>query len=134
MGNRVSRWLADACALIDFYTEEPHLPAKVHSVLADEPGSVAVAATTIWEIAIKTARGKLPDIRALGHPTLAAMLQAHGFELQPLDAATAEHAARLPSIHADPYDRALVALAQRSGRTVLTSDAAIGRYGVPVLW
>ena len=57
------------------------------------------------------------------------MLQAHGFELQPLDAATAEQVACLPAIHADPFDRALVALAQRSGRTVLTSGAVIGRYG-----
>lgn len=134
MGHRVSRWLADACALIDFYTEEPDLPARVHAVFADEPGSVAVAATTIWEIAIKTARGKLSDIRTGGHATLAGMLRAHGFELQPLDAATAEQAARLPLLHADPFDRALVALAQRSGRTVLTSDAVIARYGVPVAW
>jgi PIN domain nuclease of toxin-antitoxin system len=130
----VSRWLADACALIDLYTEEPHLPARVRDVLADEPGSVAVVATTIWEIALKTARGKLPDIRTNGHTTLAGMLQSHGFELQPLDAATVDQAARLPAIHADPVDRALVALAQRSGRTVLTSDAVIGRYGVPVEW
>ena len=62
------------------------------------------------------------------------MLRSHGFELRPLDAATAEQAARLPSVHADPFDRALVALAQRGGLTVLTSDAAIARYGVPVLW
>ena len=52
----------------------------------------------------------------------------------PLDAATAEQATGLPPLHADPFDRALIALAQRSGRTVLTSDAMIGRYGVPVWW
>ena len=62
------------------------------------------------------------------------MLQAHGFTLLPLDAATAEHAANLPPFRADPFDRALVAVAQRSGRTVLTSDAVIARYGVPVRW
>ena len=62
------------------------------------------------------------------------MLGSHGFDLVALDAATAEQAARLPPLHADPFDRALVALAQRTGRTVLTSDAVIGRYGVPVQW
>ena len=57
------------------------------------------------------------------------MLAAHGFDLLDLDAATAEQAANLPPLHADPFDRTLVALAQRTGRTVLTSDAMIGRYG-----
>ena len=134
MGHRLSAYLADACALIDFYTADPTLPASVRSLLQDNASEVAVAATTVWEIAIKTARGKLSDIRVGAHASLAGMLQAHGFTLLPLDAATAEQAANLPSFHADPFDRALVAVAQRSGRTVLTSDAMVARYGVPVRW
>jgi PIN domain nuclease of toxin-antitoxin system len=130
----LSPYLADACALIDFYTADPSLPGSLRSLLADNAPEVAVAATTVWEIAIKTARGKLSDIRVGPHASLAGMLQAQGFALLPLDAATAEHAANLPPFHADPFDRALVAAAQRSGRTVLTSDAAIARYGVPVRW
>ena len=62
------------------------------------------------------------------------MLHAHGFDLVPLDPATAEQAAGLPRLHANPFDRALVAVAQRTGRMVLTSGAVIGRYGVPVRW
>lgn len=134
MGHRLSRWLADACALIDFYRAAPNFPDGVRALLENEAGEVAVAATTIWEIAIKTARGKLSDIRTGGHATLTSMLTAHGFDLLSLDPATAEQAAGLPLLHADPFDRALVALAQRSGRTVLTSDTIIGRYGVPVEW
>lgn len=45
---------------------------------------------------------------------------------------SASAAADLPPFHANPSYRAPVALAQRSGRTVLTSDAMVGRYGVPV--
>jgi PIN domain nuclease of toxin-antitoxin system len=130
----LSRWLADACALVGFYRSAPKFPACVRALMEDDAAEVAVAATTVWEIAIKTARGKLSDIRVGAHASLADMLQAHGFTLLTLDAATAEHAANLPPIHADPFDRALVAVAQRSGRTVLTSDAAIARYGVPVRW
>lgn len=130
----MSRWLADACALIGFYRAAPDFPANVRRLLEDHSTDVAVGAATVWEIAVKTARGKLPDIRTAGHATLAAMLEAQGFELLPLDPATAEQAANLPPLHADPFDRALIALAQRSGRTVLTSDAMIGRYGVRVSW
>jgi PIN domain nuclease of toxin-antitoxin system len=130
----LSAWLTDACALVNFYTAAPTLPADVRSLLEANAPEIAVAATTVREIAIKTARGKLSDIRTGGHASLAAMLQAHGVTLLPLDAATAEPATNLPPFHADPFDRALVALAQCSGRTVLTSDATVARYGVPVRW
>ena len=109
MGHRLSRWLADACALIGFYGSAPDFPAGVRALLESRSGEVAVAATTIWEIGIKTARDKLVDIRSGGHATLSGMLETHGFDLLALDAGTAEQAARLSALHADPFDRALVA-------------------------
>jgi PIN domain nuclease of toxin-antitoxin system len=90
MGHRLSRWLADACAVIGLYRSTPNFPIPVRALLEDDPEQVAVAATPVWEIAIRTASGKLPNIRTGGHATLAGMLQAHGFDLLPLDAATAE--------------------------------------------
>ena len=132
MGHRLSRWLADASALVGFYGSTPNFPARVRALIEDDPVEVAVVATTVWAIAIKTARGKLSDFRVGAHASLATMLQAHGFTLLALDAATAVQAANLPPFHADPFDRALVAAAQRSGRAVLTSDAMIARYGVSV--
>jgi PIN domain nuclease of toxin-antitoxin system len=130
----LSRWLADAYAMIGFYPSAPNFTAGARALLENESGEVAVAATTVWEICIKTARGKLVDIHSGGHATLSGMLETHGFDLLALDAGTAEHAARLPALHANPFDRALVALAQRTGRTVLASDAIVGHYGVLVSW
>jgi PIN domain nuclease of toxin-antitoxin system len=106
----------------------------VRHILESQPDDVGIAATTVWELAIKTACGKLPDIRIGGHATLSAMLRTQGFDLLPLDPATAEHAAGFPPLHADPFDRALVAVAQRTGRTLLTQDAIMARYGVAVQW
>jgi PIN domain nuclease of toxin-antitoxin system len=85
-------------------------------------------------MSIKAALGKLVDLRDPTYPTLTDMLVAHGYAMLPFDHATAEQAANLPPLHADPFDRALVAAAQRTGRTVLTSDRAIAAYGVPVRW
>jgi PIN domain nuclease of toxin-antitoxin system len=130
----LSAWLADACALIGYYRAAPAFPAELRELIEHDPAKIAVAATTVWEIAIKTARGKRADIRTSGHASLTDMLQAHGFTLLPLDATTAEQAGNLPPFPADPFDRALAAVAQRSGRTVLTSDAVIAQYGVPARW
>ena len=45
-----------------------------------------------------------------------------------LDAALLCAAADLPLIHRDPFDRVLVAMAQRDGLTILTSDRLIPKY------
>jgi PIN domain nuclease of toxin-antitoxin system len=127
-------YLADACALVGFYRNAPAFPRALRSLLTDDTSDVAVVATTVWEISIKVALGKLADIREPGFATLTDMLAASGYVMLPFDHATAEQAANLPPLHADPFDRALVATAQRTGRTVLTSDRAIARYGVPVSW
>lgn len=127
-------YLADACALIDFYTGDPALPTSLRAVIENETPKVAVVATTVWEIAIKTRLGKLVDVTTPEHRTLADMLRAQGYELLPFDRDTAEQAAALPLLHKDPFDRALIAAAQRTRRSVLTSDAIIRRYDVSVRW
>jgi PIN domain nuclease of toxin-antitoxin system len=134
MGRRLSLWLADACALIDFYVGAADFPPALRTLIESATTEVGVLATTVWEIAIKTQLGKLVDIREPGYPTLTAMLEAQGYALLPFDHATAEEAAALPRLHGDPFDRALVAAARRTGRTVLTSDRAIAQYGVAVRW
>jgi PIN domain nuclease of toxin-antitoxin system len=130
----LSLYVADACALIGYFRDAPAFPAALRSLIEGSTGSIAALATTVWEIAIKTRRGKLVDVREPEFATLGDMLRAQGFTLLPFDHATAEQAANLPPLHGDPFDRALVAAAQRTGRTVLTSDWIIGRYGVPVRW
>ncbi len=134
MGNRVRLYLADACALIGFFRSAPKFPADLRSLIEDCPDSIAISATTVWEIAIKVQLGKLADIREPSFPTLTDMLVAEGYTMLPLDHVTAEQAACLPPIHGDPFDRALIATAQRTGRTILTSDRIFARYGIPVRW
>jgi len=130
----VRLYLADACALIGYHGAAPRFPLALRTLIDDRADTVAVLATTLWEIGIKTALGKLTDLRHPSHASLVDTLAAQGYVLLPFDHATAEQAANLPPLHADPFDRALVAAAQRTGRTVLTSDRAIAGYGVPVRW
>ena len=43
------------------------------------------------------------------------------------------HVATPPTVHADPFDRLLVAQTQIEGMTMLTRDPLIRRYTVPVI-
>jgi PIN domain nuclease of toxin-antitoxin system len=52
----LSRRLADACALVGFYRSVPKFSTGIRALMEADTAEVAVPATTVWEIAVKTAR------------------------------------------------------------------------------
>lgn len=90
---------------------------------------VWVSSVSGWEIAIKTALGRL----RLDEP-LPVLLSADDFTELPM---TLGHAARLealPPHHSDPFDRMLAAQALCEKATLVTTDRAFAPYGVTTLW
>ncbi len=120
------RLLLDTHAFL--WWEQGKLPKRVIKRI-QQADAVYVSAATGWEIAIKQSLGKLP-----GRADIAALVEEHGFS--PL-AITFEHtdAVRdLPPLHADPFDRLLVAQASVEGLVLVTKDERIAAYGVRVIW
>jgi PIN domain nuclease of toxin-antitoxin system len=89
---------------------------------------VFVSAASAWEVAIKTSLGRLtlPDSMAAG-------VTASGFVRLDIGFSHAERAGALPRHHGDPFDRMLVAQALVEGLTLVTHDATLSAYGVPLL-
>lgn len=118
------RYLIDTHVLLWALNNDSRLSASHRSIFAND-ANVVVSAVTILEVAIKKSLGKL----VLG-VDLVAFLQEKGIEILPM---TEKHAARvehLPRLHADPFDRVLIAQAQIEGMTLVTADADIARYDV----
>lgn len=90
---------------------------------------VQVSAASAWEIAIKSALGKLRL-----EDRLADIVALYGFVELPVRFEHAALVALLPPHHADPFDRMLVAQATVEGLTLVTKDAAIRRYAVATSW
>lgn len=88
---------------------------------------------TAFELSLKHQIGKL----GLSVP-LERLLEAEPDRLRarrlPLGYRTARMAGALPLHHRDPFDRLLIAQAQLEGLTLVTADAQISAYDVPVLW
>lgn len=101
-------------------------PARRAIAIAD---IVWVSAASGWEVAIKAALGRL---RA--EKPFAVTVAADDFTELPVTLAHAARLQALPTHHADPFDRMLVAQAMVEGATLVTRDGALGAYGVPVLW
>ena len=121
-----------------WWTKTPQiLPARVlHAVEEAALDAVlAVSTVSIWEIATKSALGKLP----LGCPArewVERASQTPGLRILPLAPDVALMSAELPEpFHRDPADRLIVAQARRSRATLVTADRKILDYPhVKTLW
>jgi PIN domain nuclease of toxin-antitoxin system len=126
--------LFDTAALLH-WLDAPHLLGErvipvLRAASAGPPISVSVA--SIWEIAIKSAIGKLDapaDLpqRIASHPDfmMLAITPAHAWRTRTLP--------RFDD-HKDPFDRLLVAQALEENLRIATPDRAFARYGVEVVW
>ena len=120
--------LLDAHALLWWLADDRQLSAEARAGISDPLTRVWVSAITAWEIGIKRALGKLS-----APPDLVPQLHREGFDELPITVADALHAAALPRHHDDPFDRMLVAQAQRRDLTVVTRDSRLLDYGIALL-
>jgi len=120
------RLLLDTHVLI-WWDEGAQLSPAARSAI-ESADQVLVSAVTGWEIAIKTALGRLRPSR-----TVAQAIADSGFEELPLRLRHAEQLQTLPALHRDPFDRLLIAQATVDGLTIVTRDGAFRKYMVPLI-
>ncbi len=122
------RILADSHVLLWWLDDPERLEPAARAAITNPANKVFYSAASIWEIAIKTGKGKLQV-----DGDLVAHLEADGFTGLPVSVAHAAHTATLPARHGDPFDRMLISQALVEGLVVATRDRLIARYDVPVL-
>ena len=104
-----------------------HLGADARDAISGA-AELAFSVVSYAEIGVKAAVGKLavPD-------DLHANVVGAGVRLLALSAEDALAVAALPLHHRDPFDRLLVAQARGGGWTLVSADARLRAYDVPVL-
>lgn len=127
------RYLLDTGVWLWSLWEPERISRKAREVMADLSQEVFLSAVTSWEVAIKSAAGKLklPEPPASYIPR---RMADQG--LRPL-AISHPHALAvysLPAHHRDPFDRLLIAQADMEGMTLISADRIFERYSVPLLW
>lgn len=123
------RLLVDSHALVWWLENDKRLSARAREAIENEDNLAFFSSASIWELAVKQVKGKLKL-----PPALSQALLDEGFAEIPVGSVHALAAAALPPHHDDPFDRMLVAQAQSGGLTIVTRDARIAAYDVPVLW
>lgn len=124
------RLLLDTHALLWALVAPTKLPAGLRAELADGAHEVFASAANTWEIAIKSALGKidadLDEVIAASSTT--------GFVELPIRMAHTAKLRALPPVHRDPFDRLLASQALVEGLTLATRDRIFDEYRVPTRW
>ena len=117
-------YLLDTNIAIRATVDSTSLSRKTRQAIARGPNFLSVV--SYWEIVLKSMKGKLDvgDVRLWWQDTIE-QLAATPLSLRP------EHVTEictLPPIHADPFDRALIAQAQVEELVLATADEIIAEY------
>ena len=118
--------LLDTHVLI-WWDEGRRIAAEARQAI-EEADAVYVSAASAWEVAIKTALGRLRPTR-----TVEEAASDSGFLELPVTFRHAERVTGLPPHHRDPFDRVLVAQAAVEELTLVTRDPVFARYGVALI-
>jgi len=122
------RLLLDSHALLWWLDDAPTLSADARAAITDPENLVVVSVASLWELAIKVMIGKL-DLPG----DFEEVLSRQGFQLLDVNANHVYALRSLPLHHRDPFDRMLVAQARVEGLRIVTRDAWVASYEVPVL-
>jgi PIN domain nuclease of toxin-antitoxin system len=127
------KFLLDTHTFLWWNTEDPQLSATTKAIIADGQNEVFLSAATVWEIAIKTGKGRL----ILPEAPLAyvsSRMSLYRFKALPVQIPHAARVYDLPRHHDDPFDRLLVAQCQVEGLPLVSRGEAIRKYEVEVIW
>ena len=122
-------YLIDTHVLVWMATGDKRLSQTARALLTSPDAAIHVSVISEWELVLKsrTSGFRLPLPFEL-------LVARSGFTRIDLVSGTPQLVELLPAIHADPFDRILIAQALFHGYTLVTRDSDIRKYPVPTFW
>lgn len=112
-------------------TDSPKLPGQAREMILSPLNEIHVSVASVWEIAIKHSLRR-ENMPVSGTEAMRYFAEA-GYILLVIGAEHAAATETLPAIHADPFDRILVAQALTESLKLVTHDATMARYDQGIL-
>lgn len=128
------RLLLDTHVALWTLTDDPRLTEQARALVLDPANEVCVSAVTLWEIAIKHGLGREgADAMPISAHEAQLLFSASGYSLIPITPEQAVAVETLPRIHADPFDRLLVAQGLTDALVLVTHDAVVASYNTRII-
>lgn len=112
--------------------EPERVKDEARALLGDWRNTIYLSAASAWEIAIKSALGKLPLPEAPGIYVPSRMASLGVLPLS-ITHSHALHVFSLPAYHRDPFDRIIIAQSQVENLPILTADPLFKQYDVTII-
>lgn len=123
--------IVDTHVAIWFLTDDRRLAASYKRAIEDPENRCFISIATLWEMGVKYSLGKL-KLKAELKRIFELFIES-GFQFLPI---TPEHIltnATMPFYHRDPFDRLIIAQANREGYAIMTVDSQFESYNVNVI-
>jgi len=128
------RLLLDTHIALWAFVNDQRLPPKARDLIADMENEIFVSTASLWEIAIKhpLARGLRSDMPISAQQAVDYCRRA-GYQLKDLSVIDILGVEALPALHADPFDRILIAQALATPLRLVTHDPTVARYSDSII-
>jgi PIN domain nuclease of toxin-antitoxin system len=127
------KYLLDTHTFLWWCLGAEQLSPRARDIIADGRNEIYLSSASAWEIAIKTAKGRL-ILPEEPRRFVTDRMEQHRFLALPIHINHALKVANLPPHHADPFDRLLVAQSQYESIPLITKDEQIQQYDVETIW
>jgi PIN domain nuclease of toxin-antitoxin system len=125
------RLLLDTHIALWAITNSPRLPARARELIEDPQNEVAVSSASVWEITLKFGVNR-ENMPVSGTEALH-WFQVSGFEVVGISGQHAAAVGALANLHADPFDRLIVAQALHEPYRLVTHDRQVAAYDPGIL-
>ncbi len=125
--------LLDTNAFLRWVEDDPALSVKARAVIANMNNEVLVSLVVPWELAIKSALGKIQLNQPAGK-YVSRHIEANGFSLLGIEFADVALVETLPMHHRDPFDRLLIAQAKNRKLSMVSADTIFSTYNIKRIW
>ncbi len=125
--------LLDTHAFIWWDRAPDRLSGRALRAISRSSSEVYLSVVSLWEIAVKSAAGRL-ELGAAVRASVEAQQERNALRLLAVDPAHVWALDELPGTRGDPFDRLLAAQAAHEGMILVSRDARMRALRVRTLW
>jgi PIN domain nuclease of toxin-antitoxin system len=126
--------LLDTHALLWLAMAPERLGESAVRVVTAPGAEVYASHVSLWEMAIKRRQGKLQELDSTALEWFESVVRKSKLIGLPIAAKHLGFLEFLPRLHADPFDRLLVAQARAEQLVIVSQDPLITAYNVDTIW
>ena len=125
--------LLDSHTFLWWNTDDPRLSARAREIIANGQNHIFLSTASVWEIVLKTSKGKLilPEEPA---PYIIGRMKTYHLQPLPVQISHVIRVYSLPQHHENPFNHLLIAQSQLEKLPLLTANADIKKYDVETIW